>query len=289
MKTVLRLVLSLLLCFTLCSVSFMVAGADISTDGDIDENGVLDGSDLVALQKAVLLCEYDYDSARYDVLADGSINVLDFIRLKKLVANFINVTTFLFGENEVSDKKKNIGGKIYVMPNVSAVTDEFGSIALNGATVYYTKVDAYTSDGVTAHSKTQAWNMCYPVFENVVTIKDKASAVSAETTYDSKTQKMPSGLSLTAYSEDFIGSVAPDGEVGFASGGAKYAFAYDERNVASSSASIHNKLLVYKSPTLSNQEIPEKWKLVEYKYEAIDGTVYYYLVGYHSPKNTDIK
>jgi len=287
----LRLFLSLILSLTiLCSGAFVSAiDSEAFPEGDIDENGIVDCVDLVMLQKAVLLNEYDYDFTRYDVLADGNINVLDFIRLKKLVANSIDVTSLLFGENEIMGKKKNIDGKIYVMPNVSATSDEFGSITIKGNTVFYTKVEAYTSDGETVHSKTQAWNMCYPVFKNVVTIKDKASAESAETTYNSKTQRMPSGLSLIAYSEDYVGLVAPEGEVCLTSGGAKYAFAYDEKNVASSNTSIHNKLLVYKSPTLSNQEIPEKWKIVEYKYEAFDGTVYYYLVGYHSPQNTDIK
>ncbi len=100
-KRLWAVVLCMALCLTAVCPEFATeANSDIVLTGDINNDGALDGNDLIALQKALLLGEYEYEKELYDVKADGSINILDFIRLKKLITYFVNDKKFTANEIE---------------------------------------------------------------------------------------------------------------------------------------------------------------------------------------------
>ena len=209
---------------------------------------------------------------------------------------FINVSVikpstqhaeFTFGSEGTGATSVTIGNNTYVMPNVSGTSSTVGSITVGGATVYYQIVDAYTSDGATAHSAANSWYMCYPVFKNVITITDYENGGSgAKVVYGSSTTVLPSGLSLSAYSNYVNGGTAPSGSVGFTEGGADKAFKYQASSSASSTPKTLGGTLIYASPTLSNNARNELFLLVQYKYQDNAGATYYYYVGYHMPQTT---
>ncbi len=223
----------------------------------------------------------------------GDVTTYEITYTKTVAINvsIIKPTTkhaeFTFGSAGTASTSTTVGNNTYIMPNVTATSSTVGSITVSGTTIYYPIVNAYTSDGATAHSSLNSWYMCYPVFKNVISITDYESAGTGNAvTYGSSTTTMPSGLSLTAYSNYFSQTTAPSGAVSFTSGGADIAFKYQASNSASSTPTTLSNVLIYASPTLSNNARNEMYLLVQYKYQDNAGATYYYYVGYHMPQTT---
>ena len=207
---------------------------------------------------------------------DEDVNVVTFSESYTKTVN-LNVTAvkpeakhaeFTFGSNGVSARTVTIGNETYVMPDVNATSDTIGSTTVNGTTVYYPIVSAYTSDGKTAHGSVNFWNMCFPVFKDVVTITDyQNEGLGDAVTYNGSTQALPSGLSVPA--------------------GPGTVFKYQASNDAPSEPAVHNSVLVYKSPTLSNNARKALSVTAKYKYEDNAGSIYYYYVRYDCPETTE--
>ena len=74
-------------------------GSDSSESGDLNSDGIINATDLVALKTALLNTETEYEvNEAFDLNADGQINILDLVRLKKFLAG-IDVP---IGSNEQS-------------------------------------------------------------------------------------------------------------------------------------------------------------------------------------------
>lgn len=234
---------------------------------------------------------YTYtDSNNYKLDKNGNIVTysVTYTQTVNIVVAVVKATTkhaeFTFGSSNTLSTTVTIGNSTYVMPDVSA-TSSIGSITVSGKTIYYPIVDAYTSDGATEHTSLNQWYMCYPVFKNVISITDYESGGTGNAvTYGSSTTTKPVGLSLTAYSS-YLSSV-PSGAVSFTSGGADVAFKYQAQASASSEPKNLDNVLIYASPTLTDNARNELYLLVQYKYQDNAGAIYYYYVGYHMPQTT---
>ena len=237
---------------------------------------------------------YTYtDPNNYKLDENGNITTYSetYTKTVKISVAVVKATTkhakFTFGSSGTASTSVTIGNNTYVMPNVTGTSSTVGSITVSGNTVYYPIVDAYTSDGKTAHGSLNSWYMCYPVFKNVVTITDYADAGTGNAeTFGSSTTTMPAGLNLTAYSQYFAQTNSPSGAVIFTTGKADTAFKYQASNSAPANPATLNNTLIFKSPTLSNNARKELWLLVQYNYNDNAGATYYYYVGYHMPETT---
>ena len=58
--------------------------------GDFDNDGIISADDVVVLRKQLLefiLGSEEFDVALADINGDGDVNILDLVRIKKLMAN----------------------------------------------------------------------------------------------------------------------------------------------------------------------------------------------------------
>ena len=100
---------------------------------------------------------------------------------------------FTFGSSNTASKTVNIGGKNYVMPDVSATSSTIGSTTVNGTTVYYPIREIVMSDGKTSHSS--GWYAYFPVFSGAVTITDYADGgLGDAVTYGSSNFEIPNEI-----------------------------------------------------------------------------------------------
>ncbi len=267
-----------------------------SLDYTVSMNGTdYTGKSIVFDTSGTYVVEYTYsDPNNYTVDAEGNVTTYSVSYTKQVyisvavIAPDAKNATFTFGSAGTSAKTVTIGNDTYVMPDVSGTSSTVGSITVSGTTVYYPIVNAYTSDGATEHSSFNSWYMCYPVFKNVVSITDYSDGgTGAEEYYNSSTTTMPANLSLIAYTQYYKSSSAPSGSVTFnTTGGAAKAFRYEAGNDAASTPTTLSNVLIYASPTLSNNARDEMYGLVKYQYTDNAGAIYNYVVGYHAPQTT---
>lgn len=232
---------------------------------------------------------YNY---RFNAAGERETYEMTYTKIIPIKVSVIEESTkhaeFAFGSSGTDARSVTIGNNTYVMPDVTDTSDTVGSITVNGTTVYYPLVEAYTSDGNTKHGSTSNWYMCYPVFKDVLSITDyENNGTGNAVVYGTSTTTMPVGLSLTAYTQYFETTTAPSGAVSFTTGGADTAFKYQASTSADSEPTTLNNVLIYKSPTLSNNARKELYLLVQYQYQDNAGATYYYYVGYHMPETTE--
>ena len=168
---------------------------------------------------------------------------------------------FTFGTNDT--KFVTVGNNTYVMPNVTGTSTTVSSVTVSGTTVYCPVVEAYTTDGKYSHSSLSYWNMCFPVFANVVTIRDYEG--DTVVSYDASTQSLPAGLTVNNPAATFQ---------------------YSASATAATEPVVHKNVLVYQSPRLSNNERAETYVTARYQYIDNAGATYYYYVKYHCPAHT---
>ena len=216
---------------------------------------------------------YNYtDSNNYCLDADGNV-----INYEKTYTKTVHISVavvkpdakhaeFTFGSNGIASKMVTVGNSTYVMPDVTATSSTIGSKTVSGATIYYPIVEAYTSDGKYEHGKLNSWYMCFPVFKDAVSITDYADGGTGDAvTYNSATTTMPAGLT----------AVNPT-----------TTFQYAATATAPETHAVHNNVLIYKSPTLSNNARNEMMVVAQYTYQDNAGTTYNYYVGYHCKQVT---
>jgi len=137
-KKLWAVVLCVALCFTAVCPAFATVADEVALVGDINSDGTLNGIDLIALQKALLLGEYEYDEELYDIKADESINILDFIRLKKLIAYFVNDKKFTANEIETVYLKEAVSlGKLFSLDSDYTVISEDVQVVISTESYSY--------------------------------------------------------------------------------------------------------------------------------------------------------
>jgi len=152
------------------------------------------------------------------------------------------------------------------MPNVSATTSTIASKTISGTTIYVPIVQGYTTDGRYSHSSIQFWQMCFPVFKNVITITDyENGGTGAAITYGASTTTLPDNLSVNDPANTFK---------------------YQSKNDAPTAPKNQNGVLCYLSPSLSNNARSEMDVDAIYTYTDNKGQTYKYIVRYHLPETT---
>lgn len=173
---------------------------------------------------------------------------------------------FTFGSSNTTSKTVTIGNDTYVMPDVTATSNTIGSTTVNGTTIYCPIVEAYTSDGKYEHSSLNSWYMCFPVFKGAVTITDYAdNGTGAAVIYNSSTTTLPTGLSVYDPGTTFL---------------------YQSSGAAPTEPAVLNNVLIYKSPTLSNNARVELYVTAKYTYKDNAGAIYSYYIQYHCKETT---
>ena len=178
--------------------------------------------------------------------------------------------TFNFNDNGY--REVAIGNITYVMPDVNATSATIGSKTVEGQTIYYPIVTAYTSNG--ADNTLTTCYMCFPVFNGVITITDYADGGAGDAVvYNGSTQSKPANLSVVT-GEKPDGTPKTVGDV----------FIYASASPAANDPVVHNKVLVYQSPSLQGVNRNAQNVDVEYQYQDEKGTIYHYFVRYSCPK-----
>lgn len=219
---------------------------------------------------------YDKDGNSYSKTYTQTVNI-NVAVVKAAAKNAV----FTFGSSNTASTKVTIGNATYVMPTTSSY-----SITVNGTTVYYTMVDAYTDDGYyTNRSDLDKWQMCFPVFNGAVTITDYADGgTGAAVVYNGSTTTIVTNPAVVGYSS--YTSSAPSGAVGITTGDASKAFQYNASSTAGTAPVVQDSVLVYKSPELGANARDALYLLVKYSYQDNAGATYYYFIGYKIPAVT---
>ncbi len=86
-----RCTVAVILCLAVCFTTVAPCLAAVSFTGDINGDGIVAAGDLILIRTALLNGDND---GKYDINENGEVNILDLIRLKKLVANFVDGQKF---------------------------------------------------------------------------------------------------------------------------------------------------------------------------------------------------
>lgn len=213
---------------------------------------------------------YTYtDNNNYNIDESRNISTYPKTYTKKVFINVSEVkpdakkAEFNFVSTGAATKTVLIGNDTYVMPDVTATSDKIGSTTVSDTTIYYPIIEAYTDNGKTTQTSGTNWHMCFPVFNNVITIIDYAEGGTGDViTYNGATTELPSGLE----------AVSPG-----------TTFQYSSANSAPDKPTIKNNILVYTSPEMEGVNRNAMSVLAKYKYQDNSGAVYYYYVCYRCP------
>jgi len=187
----------------------------------------------------------------------------------------IKVTTFSLGTKAADfvfagftgTTTESAGGKTYVMPDITTGTGEYGSLTVDGKTIYYPIVEGINNNNKTAG----ALYRYFPIFRGVtITDYDKQTVVD---TYDTTTQEFPGQLKWES-TQNLGGVIDKNGN-------------YDIANrTAVPTYSEGNGGLYYSTKDIntSNGDIAETNAVLGFKYVGNNQEEFYYYIGFHFEK-----
>lgn len=238
--------------------------------------------------------EYTYtDTYNYklvgDVVQSGEETYTKKIAINVVVADpAANHAEFSF--NGTAGNKVEIGNKTYISANVNATSTSWGSVTVDGETVYYPIVDAYKKYTFSLFSGS-GYQAFFPVFKNVITITDYQDSGNGDAvTYNDSTTTKPAGLTVVkgyegyqSYTDD-SNFVVNDTKLGLT--GASKVFKWAAGSDAASEpdnyktgSSNSSKIFSYASPEKLNRS-GNHYRIVQYSYTDNAGSTFYYYVGY---------
>lgn len=178
-------------------------------------------------------------------------------------------------------------GKTYVSADVNATSSSWGSISVDGKTIYYPIVNALVKKKNSVQSEYQA---IFPVFKNVITITDYANAGTGdEVIYkdNGSSTVMPSGLTVVkglekngGYTGDANFANVKDSALNYT--GPTDVFQWSNGAGKGSATPKYDsdvEIYAYYSPENLGRSGKSYW-IVQYSYTDNVGSTYYYYVGY---------
>ena len=165
------------------------------------------------------------------------------------------------GTVTTNTRQLKVGTENYIMPDVSATSNKvIGSVKVNNNTIYCPIVNTRFKDN------SSDFNVIYSIFEGV-TIQNYTSA-TASTTYSTSTNttSLPTGLTWI----DVFASDGTSGQSGSATGGKGWGGYARDRTYG-----------LYRSSNAIGSDKGEMTYYVKYSYQAGDGNIYYYFIGYY--------